>query len=138
MGRKTVLVAGVSGVVGYAAARRFAADPDVRVIGVSRRPPAGLDGVELHSVDLTDAAECRTFFQELTDVTHLVYAALYEMPGLMPGWFEQEQMHTNLTMLSNLVEPLSRATSALEHVSLLQGTKAYGAHVEPMRVPGRE
>jgi hypothetical protein len=30
------------------------------------------------------------------------------------------------------------AASGLEHVSLLQGTKAYGAHVEPMAVPGRE
>jgi nucleoside-diphosphate-sugar epimerase len=132
----TVVVAGVSGVVGFAAARRFAAQPDTRVIGVARLPD-GLDGVELHSVDLMDADACRQFFGSLHGVTHLVYAALYEMPGLMPGWFESEQMQTNLSMLTNLFEPLS-AANELQHVSLLQGTKAYGAHVEPMQVPGRE
>src|SRR5262249_45437385 len=42
-----------------------------------------------------------------------------------------------LAMLRNFMEPLGRA-SALVHVSLLQGTKAYGAHVRPMKVPGRE
>ena len=138
MASRTVVVAGVSGVVGYAAARRFAADPDTRVIGVARRLPDGLDGVELHSVDLLDADACAAFFGGLGDVTHVVYAALYEMPGLVPGWFEREQMQTNLAMLTNLFEPLSRAARGLQHVSLLQGTKAYGAHVEPMRVPGRE
>ena len=29
-------------------------------------------------------------------------------------------------------------TTALKHVTLLQGTKAYGASVKPMRVPARE
>lgn len=100
--------------------------------------PAGLEGVELHSVDLMDAEACRSFFGSIGDVTHLVYAALFEKPGLTPGWYERDQMETNLTMLTNLFDPLSAAAGGLRHVSLLQGTKAYGAHVEPMRVPGRE
>jgi len=37
-------------------------------------------------------------------------------------------------MLENLLD----GAGALEHLSLMQGTKAYGAHVGPMRVPGRE
>lgn len=139
MSTRTVVVAGVSGVVGYAAARRFAAEPDTRVIGLARRLPDGLDGVELCSLDLMDPSACASFATTLADgATHLVYAALYEMPGLVPGWFEREQMDTNLTMLRNLFEPLVEASPGLRHVSLLQGTKAYGAHVEPMRVPGRE
>jgi nucleoside-diphosphate-sugar epimerase len=138
MSMRTVVVAGVSGVVGYAAARRFAAQPDTRVIGLARRLPDGLDGVELHSVDLMDPSACEAFVASLAgEVTHLAYAALFEMPGLVPGWFEREQMDTNLAMLRNLFEPLV-GSSPLQHVSLLQGTKAYGAHVEPMRVPGRE
>jgi len=40
-------------------------------------------------------------------------------------------------MLRNLVEPLA-GDDALEHVTLLQGTKAYGIHLHPMRVPARE
>ncbi len=40
-------------------------------------------------------------------------------------------------MLRNILDPL-RTKARLKHVSLLQGTKAYGAMVAPMRVPARE
>jgi nucleoside-diphosphate-sugar epimerase len=63
---------------------------------------------------------------------------VFELPGLVPGWSEQRQMDTNLQMLQNLLEPLTAAAKGLKHVSLLQGTKAYGVHLHPMRVPGRE
>jgi nucleoside-diphosphate-sugar epimerase len=108
------------------------------VVGLARRPPAGLDTVELRSLDLADAVACRDAVDDLADVTHLVYAALYEKPGLVTGWLERDQMERNLTMFRNLLDPLVDAATDLEHVSLLQGTKAYGAHVEPMAVPGRE
>ena len=67
----------------------------------------------------------------------MVYAALFEKPGLVPGWFERDQMERNLAMFTNLLDPLV-AAGGLQHVSVLQGTKAYGAHVTPMAVPGRE
>ena len=44
----------------------------------------------------------------------------------------------NEAMLRNLFEPLQGAASGLRHVALLQGTKAYGVHVRPMKVPARE
>jgi hypothetical protein len=74
----------------------------------------------------------------MDDVTHLVFAALYEKPGLFAGWRERDQMETNLAMLANLFEPLERAATGLRHVSILQGTKAYGAHLKPIEVPARE
>jgi nucleoside-diphosphate-sugar epimerase len=46
-------------------------------------------------------------------------------------------MDTNLRMLQNTLEPLAGA-NALENVSILQGTKAYGIHLHPMPVPARE
>ena len=135
-----VLVAGVSGVVGFAAAKRFSAD-GWDVVGLSRRRPARLDHVDHLAIDLMDAeataATLRAEVQANGPFTHLVYAALFEKPGLVAGWFEADQMERNLQMLSNLFDPLAQ-TGALQHVSLLQGTKAYGAHVEPMAVPGRE
>ena len=70
-------------------------------------------------------------------VTHLVYAALYERPGLVAGWQEHEQIDTNDRMLRNLLDPLEHAPE-LRHVTLLQGTKAYGVHVRPLAVPARE
>lgn len=138
MERRTVLVAGTSGVVGFAAAQHFARQPGWHVRGVSRRVPQRLRGVELLSVDLTDRVQCEKVFSQMHDVTHVVYAALFEKPGLLSGWLEHDQMTRNLEMLVNLLDPLARAASGLRHISVLQGTKAYGAHVAPMDLPGRE
>ncbi len=135
-----VLVAGVSGVVGFAAAKRFAVD-GWDVVGLSRRRPPRLDQVDHLAVDLADAEGTRSALRTEVEAngpfTHVVYAALFEKPGLVAGWQEADQMERNLQMLSNLYNPLAE-NGALEHVSLLQGTKAYGAHIEPMAVPGRE
>ena len=138
MAEKKVLIVGVSGLVGFAAAKAFSADPSFGVVGISRRQPDGLpESIELVSVDLLDAAGAAATLSEMSDVTHVVYAALYEEPGLIAGWRSAEQMATNLEMLRNTLGPLLEAAD-VEHVSILQGTKAYGAHVEPMVVPGRE
>ena len=122
-----VLVAGASGLVGHAAVEEFASR-GWQVVGVSRRKPADVKGVEFISLDLTDAAACEQVSEKMAGVTHLVYAALQEEPGLLPGWLDAELMERNATMLRNLFEPLSRAAPGLEHVTLLHGTKAYGLH----------
>ncbi len=133
-----MLIAGVSGVVGYGVAQAFAADPDWEVIGISRRAPAHLGRVRHLPLDLADAQACADAVSGLSEVTHVVYAALFEQPGLVPGWFDPVQMQTNLAYFSNLMEPLCEKASKLSQVTLLQGTKAYGAHVERLAVPARE
>src|SRR5580692_9249341 len=135
----TVLIAGASGVIGAAAAEHFASLPGWRALGVSRRPPdPSPAGYEHIALNLTDAAACREAAARFGDVTHVVYDALFEKPGLMPGWFEQDQMQTNLAMMRNLMDPLLARAQGLRHVSVLQGTKAYGAHVHRLAVPARE
>ena len=135
----TVLIAGASGVIGAAAAEHFASLPGWRALGVSRRPPdPSPAGYEHIALNLTDAAACREAAARFGDVTHVVYAALFEKPGLVPGWFERDQMQTNLAMMRNLMDPLLERAAGLRHVSVLQGTKAYGAHVHPLAVPARE
>src|SRR6516165_47910 len=138
MPKKKMLVAGASGLVGFAAVKHFSRLPDWEAVGVSRRIPPGLEEASLISVDLTDSARCVEIFGQMHDVTHLVYAALYEKPGLIQGWRERDQMETNLAMLRNLFEPLAKAAKNLQQVTLLQGTKAYGAHIESFPVPARE
>ena len=133
-----ILIAGATGVVGYAAMKHFAERGDCRVTAISRRRPLETFGARFQSLDLTDARACRALSEELTDVTHLVYAALYEKPGLYTGWLEADQIETNRRMLENLFEPLEGAARGLRHVTLLQGTKAYGAHVRPIPLPARE
>lgn len=138
MATRKVLVAGASGLVGYAAVRHFASLPETEVVAVSRRRPDAVPGAKFIPVDLLDTNRCSEVFSQLADVTHLVYAAVNEKPGLMEGWLDREQMQVNLTMLRNLFEPLTAAARNLEHVTLLQGTKAYGAHLGPIAIPARE
>jgi nucleoside-diphosphate-sugar epimerase len=135
---KTVLVAGATGLVGYACLKHFVAQPGCEVIALSRRRPDNTFGARWYPLDLADAAACAALAPQLAGVTHLVYAALYERPGLVAGWLEDEQIALNEAMLKNLFEPLERVAAGLRHVALLQGTKAYGAHVRRLQVPARE
>jgi nucleoside-diphosphate-sugar epimerase len=133
-----VLVAGATGVVGHAAMRHFAARGGCRVTAISRRPPLDTGGATFRSVDLLDPTACEALAADLGDVTRLVFAALQEKPGLVAGWLDRDQIDANARMLRNLLEPLDRHAVALRHVTLLQGTKAYGVHLRPIPIPARE
>jgi len=136
----TVLVVGASGLVGAASVEAFSRN-GWYVVAMSRRRPEVEPGTQLRhvAVDLRDAAATRAAVTspELRGVTHLVYTAVHEKPGLVRGWRDDDQMQTNLMMLKNLLDPLCH-NGRLEHVTLLQGTKAYGVHLHPIRVPARE
>jgi nucleoside-diphosphate-sugar epimerase len=133
-----VLVAGASGLVGTAAVDAFL-DAGWEVIALSRRKPEVFSERPFThmAVDLRDREACEAAFSRLAGVTHVVYTAVYEMPGLVAGWQDPRQMDTNLAMLRHLLEPLMQA-SRIEHVTLLQGTKAYGVHLHAIPVPARE
>jgi nucleoside-diphosphate-sugar epimerase len=136
---KKILIVGASGLVGFEAVRHFQSLPDWDVVAVSRRKPGGLTSAVHVSVDLTDRAKCVEIFSAMSDVTHVMYAAVFELPGdVVAGWKAKEQMQTNLAMIQNLFDPLEEAAKGLQHVTLLQGTKAYGIHIQPMPVPARE
>lgn len=134
----TVLVAGASGLIGTATVDAFLA-AGWNVIAASRRRPEVFSARDFTHLplDLQDREACAQAAGTLRRVTHVVFAAVFEKPGLVRGWQEADQMQTNLAMLQNLIEPLSR-TAALEHVTVLQGTKAYGVHLHPIRIPARE
>lgn len=132
-----VVVAGASGVVGAAALELFRHQGWDAVAVSRRRPDVDVDGFDHVSVDLRDKQATTEVLVQLRDVTHIVYTAVYEKPGLIAGWTEQDQMQTNLEMLQNFLEPLAE-NNALENVTILQGTKAYGIHLHPMPIPARE
>ncbi len=138
--RGTVLIAGATGVVGQAALAHFAGLGSWHVVALSRRTPAPVArGVFRHlALDLGDAAACRAAVAALPEVTHLVYAALHERPDLVRGWRTPEQMAANAAMLRHLLAPLCDSAKGLRHVILLQGTKAYGAHLHRIAVPAKE
>ena len=135
---KIVLIVGASGLVGTAAANSFI-QAGWQVIACSRRFPELIDaGPFQHlTLDLQDPEACRAAALELRNVTHVVYTAVYELPGLVQGWSDPEQIATNGRMIDNLLEPLAEHAK-LSHVTLLQGTKAYGITQGPIRIPARE
>ena len=136
---KTVLIVGASGLVGTAAANSFSG-AGWSVITCSRRYPDLLTREpDLHlSLDITDPVGCEESLSSLDyAISHVVYAAVQETAGLISGWSDPQQISLNGQMLENLMAPLL-SKNTLEHVSILQGTKAYGSSVAPMRVPARE
>ncbi len=137
--QQTVLIAGASGVIGAGAVEHFARLPGWGVIALSRRRPiVARDCAFIHtSADLHDREDCFRAVASLPPVTQLVYAAASEAPGLASGWRDVSRIAANGRMFANLLEPLT-ASGSLRHVSLLQGAKAYGAHVHPVTVPLRE
>lgn len=136
--KHTMLIAGASGVVGAAAVEHFASLPDWQVLALSRRAGTLPEGVRHVALDLTDAAACMAVAPSLSSVTHVLFAALFELPDLVPGWRDPRQMAVNLAMLRNLLDALQPAAKGLRHITLMQGTKAYGGHVEPAPVPAKE
>jgi nucleoside-diphosphate-sugar epimerase len=133
-----VAVAGASGVVGTAAVEAFSR-AGFEVLALSRRPPIVPDDIRFEHMrlDLTDADACRETVALGVDVTHLVYAAVAEADGLIAGWTDPQTIAINRDMFANLAKPLA-SRGHLRWAGLLQGTKAYGAHVHPVALPARE
>ncbi len=137
MTRPVLLVAGASGLLGRAALEHFAGLGDWHLTGISRRAH-GVSGASHLAVDLASPEGVWRHREALAGTTHLLYVALHERDDLVAGWMHAEQMQRNLAMFATLLEVLEAAAPGLAHVSLLQGTKAYGVHVEPIPVPARE
>lgn len=132
-----LLVVGALGLVGRAVIERFAGRPGLQAVGLARRAADFAPGATWVRADLRDAAATCAALAPHLDTTHLVYAALHEQPQLTQGWRDPANMALNTRMLAHTLAALNGAP--LRHVTLLQGTKAYGVHTgRPMRVPARE
>jgi nucleoside-diphosphate-sugar epimerase len=132
-----ILITGASGLVGRAAMEHYAR-AGYRVTAISRRRPFDTYGATWLSVDLADEAACRNAFGAMGDVSQIVFAALHEEPELVAGWTQQKHVDRNGAMLRNTLEPVAKASSRLRNVTILQGPKAYGVHVKPLRPGARE
>lgn len=131
MSRK-VIIAGVHGVIGRAAALHLAAQPDTQVIGLSRRTQPVLPGIQTVSVDLLDAAQVRERLGDVRDVTHIIFGAYIEKQTAA------EKSTVNVAILRNLLDVVEETSPGLEHITFYQGGKAYGADLGPFKTPARE
>ena len=132
-----VLITGATGLVGRAAVEHFA-KAGYRTTAISRRTPFDLYGANFMSVDLADRAACEGAFGKITNCTRIVFTAVEDQADLVAGWLDQAHVDRNGLMLRNMVDVVSAGSPSLKHVTILQGPKAYGAHVKPIRPDSRE
>lgn len=130
--RKTALVVGAQGVIGRNLIDHLTTQPDWQVVGLSRRNGSDTDRLRHISVDLLDAEDTRARLSGLADVTHVFYAAYQDRPT----W--AELVPPNMAMLRNVVDAIEPVATGLQHISLMQGYKVYGAHLGPFKTPARE
>src|ERR1700758_5028751 len=127
------LVVGALGVIGRNVVEHLA-DTGRSVVGLSRRrpPPAPGTGAEHVLADVTDPGTGVRLSESLHDVTHLVFAAYQQEPSLAG------QVAPNVNLLEGSLDALAAAGATLQHATLYQGNKYYGAHLGPFKTPARE
>lgn len=127
---KHVLITGATGVVGRGAVESFRAAGWTKITAVSRRRPTfDLQGINFLPLDLLDREACAKAVAALPDLTHVAYTAVLEKPGEMfDGWSDPEQIRKNGEMLKNTLDPVLASCPDFEHISFMQGGKAYGFH----------
>lgn len=130
--RKTALVIGANGVIGGNLIEYLEQLPDWDIIGVSRRGGDSSGRARYIAVDLLNEGDTREKLGILSQVTHIFYAAYQDRPT----W--AELVPPNLAMLVNVVNAIEPNAPKLQHISLMQGYKVYGAHLGPFKTPARE
>ncbi len=115
----TVLVSGVNGVSGRAAAEHWATIPGAKVYGLARRELPLPAGVEFIQVDLLQPDDVRRKLAGITGITHLVLGAYVEKRDTA------ERSTFNVALVKNLLDAVEETSAmTLRHVTLYQGSKA--------------
>jgi len=127
---RAALVTGATGVTGTPLTEALLA-AGWSVYAVSRRGPplrGPMRSGHLHhlAVDLADAQACRAQLGALEPVTHLFHCANAPTSG------ERRRL------LQNVLDAIEQGSPRLENVHLMQGTKYYGCHLGPFKVPAQE
>ncbi|MBO9727787.1 MAG: SDR family oxidoreductase [Chitinophaga sp.] len=130
--RKVALIVGAQGVIGRNLSAYLEAQQEWDIIGLSRRGGEETPYLKHIAVDLMNEADTQKKLGHLTTVTHIFYAA-YQDAGTWAGL-----VAPNMTMLQNVVNVVEPVATQLQHISLMQGYKVYGAHLGPFKTPARE
>lgn len=127
---RSALVIGATGVTGTPMTEELlvAGWP---VYAVSRRTPMLRSGVPSRAlthiaVDISDAQAAAVALGRLTDVTHLFYCGNDPRPDVRLG------------LMRNVLDAVEPGSPKLANVHLMQGTKYYGCHLGPFKVPAQE
>jgi nucleoside-diphosphate-sugar epimerase len=130
--RKVALIVGAQGVIGRNLSDYLLTQESWDIIGLSRRGGEDSAHVKHIAVDLMSRENTQEKLGQLTTVTHIFYAAYQDRDS----W--AALVAPNMAMLRNVVEVVEPVATQLQHISLMQGYKVYGAHLGPFKTPARE
>jgi len=130
--KNTALVVGANGVISTNLIEHLSSLGNWDIIGLSRRGGTDHDQIRYIAVDLLDLTDTVNKLSALTTVTHIFYAAYQDKDS----W--AALVEPNLRMLVNVITAIEPVAKSLQHVSLMQGYKVYGAHLGPFKTPAKE
>ncbi len=130
--KNTALIVGANGVISTNLIEHLSSLGNWDIIGLSRRGGTDHDHVHYVAVDLLDLTDTVNKLSDLTTVTHIFYAAYQDKDS----W--AALVEPNLRMLVNVITAIEPVAKSLQHVSLMQGYKVYGAHLGPFKTPAKE
>ncbi|MGB7486527.1 MAG: SDR family oxidoreductase [Phormidesmis sp.] len=134
---KTMLVAGCTGVNGYAVSRYFEQLSE-KANGWQLKTLArgddqyGFNSASHISVDLLDSDAVDAAAEKFSDITHIFYGVL------APSDDPKEEADLNARMFETLLKTVDRVSPNFERVIFLQGGKVYGAHLGVYKSPAKE
>ncbi|WP_343560353.1 SDR family oxidoreductase [Sphingobacterium sp.] len=130
--KNTALIVGANGVISTNLIEHLSSLGHWDIIGLSRRGGTSHERVRYIAVDLLDLTDTVNKLSPLTTVTHIFYAAYQDKES----W--AALVEPNLRMLVNVITAIEPVAKSLQHVSLMQGYKVYGAHLGPFKTPAKE
>ncbi|MEH6307137.1 SDR family oxidoreductase [Olivibacter sp. CPCC 100613] len=130
--KDTALVVGANGVIGKKLIDFLLEEGTWDVVGLSRKGGKDRDRLKNLAVDLLDRHDVQEKLQDCGSVNHIFYAAYQDRPS----W--EALVKPNMEMLVNLMNTIEPVALNLQHVSLMQGYKVYGAHLGPFKTPAKE
>lgn len=132
MTRKTALIVGALGVIGRKLVEYLSTLENWDIVGLSRRSPDFASRAQFICVDLLDRNDSQQKLSNLTNITHIFYAAFQDRPTMT------EMVAPNQAILRNVVETVEAVAPNLERIVLMQGVKAYGVHLGRFKTPAKE
>jgi nucleoside-diphosphate-sugar epimerase len=132
MQQHTALITGANGIIGRNLATYLQGTGNWNIILSSHSPLSYTGQFEFIQLDLTKAGAVEEHKEQLQGVTHIFFGAYIEKQTLA------EQTLVNTQLLENLVVGIEEVATGLQHVTFIQGGKAYGAHLGKYKTPAKE
>jgi nucleoside-diphosphate-sugar epimerase len=132
MNRKTALIVGGNGIIGRNMADYLATTDNWDIIVTSASSLGYAIQGEFVQLDLMQSDSVEQQEEKFRNVTHIFFAAYIENETLA------KQTTVNFKLMQNLVLSIEKVAPKFEHITFIQGGKAYGAHFGIYKTPAKE